>query len=91
MLHTMVMESLAVVVAIIVFGALGIGPVAYLFTRSSRRGLQITGAILGVVGISTGFWMLNAVDSTGARFIWIFSALTSGAALWNFYKKSNKS
>ena len=85
------MESLAYVVAIIVFVAIGIGPTAYLLTRSSRRGLQITGAICGVIGISTGFWMLNAVDSTGARVIWGFSLITSGAALWNFYKKSNKS
>jgi hypothetical protein len=86
----MAMESLALVVGIIVFVAIGIGPVAYFLTRSSRRGLQITGAILGVIGISTGFWMMNAVDSTGARFIWIFSALTSGAALWNFYKKQKQ-
>lgn len=81
------MESLALVVAVIVFVTIGIGPIALLLSRNSRRGLQITGAVLGVIGLIAGFSMLMSVDSTGARAIWAFAAVTSGLAIWNAVRR----
>ena len=81
------MESLALLVAVIVFVTIGIGPVAIILSRNSRRGLQITGGVFGVIGLVAGFSMLTSVDSTGARIIWAFCTLTSGFAIWNVVKR----
>ena len=81
------MESLALLASVIILFIIGIGPIALLLSRNSRRGLQITGAALGVIGLIAGFFMLTAVDSTGARVIWAFATVTSGFAIWNAVKR----
>lgn len=80
------MESLAALVGAIVFVTIGIGPVAIVLSRNSRRGVQITGGVLGALGLIAGFSMLTSVDSTGARVIWAFCTLTSGYAIWSAVK-----